>query len=382
MNKLKLSKLQQTIMCFFFLALIGIFSFINLAELFFPKEEKNILVNLSSLESCEDTAVTLWGGFQKLIGKKRVIGNSFYSDVVRMKNKTTTMADENPDFETAIISAIYANEFANNMDSDFLYVLVPGKELSKEDFPKGITDYSVEKYNGIRDSLLELEIPFLDMRRIIQDDMKETGNEWMNYFYQTDHHWRNNAAFLAYQNICARLCADFGMNDEYLNPQSYNRRTYENVFLGSCGRMVGPLYGGLDDYELWVPNFETDFILSVPFSNIEKKGSFEDCFVNYENLEEYSYDYYAYYAYLKEDYELIEIKNNKQKDGPKVIILRDSEAVPVSVFLATQCSELDIIDLRYQKELNPYDYITDKKPDLILYIYGTGYVGSADAFLF
>ena len=77
--------------------------------------------------------------------------------------------------------------------------------------------------------------------------------------------------------------------------------------------MVGPLYGGLDDYELWLPDFDTDFTMSVPFSDIQKEGSFEDCFVNYENLEEYSYDYYAYYAYLKEDYELIEIKNNKQK---------------------------------------------------------------------
>ena len=169
------------------------------------------------------------------------------------------------------------------------------------------------------------------------------------------------------------------INQEAYNPDSYEIKQYEDVFLGTHGRMAGPMYTGLDGYELYLPKFETSFTLDVPSQGIHKEGNFEETFVNYENVDHYSYDYYAYYTYLKEDYDLFEIVNNHNPEGAHVLIVRDSSAVPVSVFLANQCSELDIVDLRYTTNRDVRQYITDKSPDLIIYLFGSGYLGNSQA---
>ena len=113
---------------------------------------------------------------------------------------------------------------------------------------------------------------------------------------------------------------------------------------------------------------------------IHKEGTSEDCFVNYQNVAHYSFDYYAYYTYLDRDYDHIRITNRKNPDGPKLVIIRDSVAVPVSVFLASQCSSIDLIDLRYlSADDSAKDWIREIDPDLLIYMFGPGYLGIESA---
>lgn len=364
----------------FFLAVISIFTLINLYEFLRGTEEVGRKKGLAQLDTMQDFAVTAWGGIQKAAGKKLAFGSTRYEDVTRLKNGTATMADFDSSIEAAKSGVASAVELSDRMGAKFLYVQVPGKELSVEEFPKGVEDYSVEKYDGMVAFLKEQRVDYISMRDVIQADMEANNEDWMSYFYKTDHHWQNKAAFLAYKEICNYMMNNsMEINTDYLSGQSYEKKLYEKVFLGTHGRMAGPLYTGLDDYELWLPDFDTLYTLDVPSQGIHKEGNFETCFVNYENLGKYSYDYYAYYAYLKEDFECFEIVNHNNPQGAKVVIVRDSEAVPVSVFLSTQCSELDILDLRYNNQFEYISYIEDKKPDLVLYIFGTGYLGNESA---
>lgn len=367
---------------FFFLSVIMIFTTVNMMEFLRGSEEDGRRLGLGQMETVEDTAVTLWGGIQRLAGKRLAFGNTIYEDVTLLDENGVTMADPFPSVQAAVQGAEQARQLAMEVDAAFLYVQVPGKELSQTEFPEGVTDYSIQKYDTVISNLQSKNIPVLPMREIILEDAKKNGKDWMEYFYRTDHHWQNKAAFLAYREICKEMQKQgLPVEESLLQEDCYEKTIYEKVFLGTHGRMAGPLYTGLDDYELWIPKFETDYTLDIESRGIHEKGSFEECFVHYENLAHYSYDYYAYYAYLQEDYECIEITNRLCSDGARIVIIRDSEAVPVSVFLASQCSELDILDLRYMKDNYAADYIREKNPDMILYIFGTGYLGDEKAMM-
>lgn len=373
MEKKKLSGMGIGI---FFLAVIAMGTTLNLIEFLNRSEPDGRLLGLNTLTTAEDATINVWGGFQRLLGKRVAYGTTVYEDVTLLQNGYATMADQVSNYAPAVEGATGAYRLAQEIGAEFLYVQVPSKQRYEEEFPSGVTNYSMAKHIGVVNALEEAGIPVLDMWPVLE----QSGVEWYDYFYQSDHHWRNNAAFLAYMEICNYM-ADCGLsvNTEYLSSDQYEKINYEDVFLGTHARMAGTLYAGLDDYELWLPIFDTEFSLTVPSQGIQYEGTFEDCFVHYENLDRPSFDYYAYYAYLKEDYDCIEIINENNTEGAHVIIVRDSEAVPVSVFLASQCSELDILDLRYGSDMDRIAYIKEQQPDLILYIFGTGYLGNEGA---
>lgn len=362
----------------FFLMVIAIGTGLNLMEFLLRTEPEGRRPGLNELGTVEDAAINAWGGFQRLLGKRVAYGSTFYEDVTLLENGYATLADPDPGYEAAVEGASEAYALAQELGADFLFVQTPAKQRYEEEFPDGVTNYSIEKHIGLVQSLEQANIPVLDMWKILE----QSGQEWYDYFYYSDHHWRNNAAFLAYQEICAYMeeCG-LPVNREYLEETQYEKILYEDVFLGTHARMAGTLYAGLDDYELWLPLYETDFMLDVASQGIHLEGSFEDCFVHYENLDHPSFDYYAYYAYLKEDFDCFEIVNRRNSEGAHILIVRDSSAVPVSVFLASQCSELDILDLRYSSGLDRIAYIREKQPDLILYIFGPGYLGNRGAMI-
>jgi len=359
----------------FFIAVIVIFATINIYEFAFGIDDRDVQ-GLAKMSLLENQAVTTWGGLQKLLGKSEAYGSTEYGDVALMDNGYAFMPETGSDVSPMIDGMVGANELADEIDANFIYVQGPVKQLHREGYPEGVIDCSIEKYDAMIAALDKNEINYIDMRTVLES----TDTEWFDYFYKSDHHWRNRAAFFAYKEICNKMLIDgISIDEELLNEEAYNIMEYKDVFLGSHGRMAGPWYTGLDDYELYLPKKASAYRVTVPSIDEIKEGTFEECFVHYENLEKYSYDYYAYYTYLKEDYELIEIENLDNTDGPSVVVVRDSSAVPVCSFLAGQCKEIDMIDLRYLESLDAVSYIREKNPDYIIYIFGTGYLGDPEA---
>ena len=385
-NKSSKSNIAYVLLTVMFFVIVAVFTVLNIYESI-SGEYNQKYMGLSSLDSIQNDAVSLWGGLQKGLGKNIAYGADEYKDVTRMPNGNYTLADLNRIFEPAVECALEAKDIADQVGADFIYVQSSGKVRDANDLYPGTIDYSYIKRDTMIQTLNEAGIECIDIKKELEEclDNGEASqvnvDDWFDYFYVTDHHWRNSAAFEGYRAICKKLeQLGYDMDEKYMDSDLYSKTTYESIFLGSHGRMAGPDYTGVDDYELWLPTFETDFTFRVPSENIEKTGSFEDCFVYYDNLAAYSYDYYAYYTYLNEDYKLIEITNNQNAKGPKILIIRDSSAVPVSVFLASQASEIDLFDLRYLEYGESIkDYIYDKKPDVIMYMFNTGYLGDYEA---
>lgn len=376
---MKKTKSEDKFIVVFFLAVIFFFTAVNLWEMVRSLEPDGRRKGLEKLELVQDHAINAWGALQAAMGKRLAFGSTVYEDVTLLDNGVATMADQFGDITAGIAGAEEAYAFAQEIGAEYLFVAVPSKEHSEEDLPEGVISYANQKYYNMVAALEERSIPHIAMRDVLEAD----GGEWYSYYYRSDHHWKNNAAFLAYQTISDYMFSmglDGGRREEALSEENYEKRIYEQVFLGTHGRMAGRYYTGLDDYDLWLPKYDTDYTLDVPSEGIHKEGTFEDCFVNYQNVAHYSFDYYAYYTYLDRDYDHIRITNRKNPDGPKLVIIRDSVAVPVSVFLASQCSSIDLIDLRYlSAEASAREWIRGIEPDLLIDMFGPGYLGVESA---
>ena len=377
MNKNK----SNLFICIFFVVVISAFTLLNLWEFLTGSEPDGRKMGLGELDTVQNDAVTIWGGIQKVLGKKQAYGTTGYEDVTLLSNGYATLADPDRSAAAAIEGIEGASALAGEIGADFIYVAVPSKQYKDDLLPQGTVCYANEKYDTVMDYVKSAGIDYIDMREVLLEQAEYKDDNWFGYFYKSDHHWRNKGAFVAYNEICRHFkLLGYETNEEYLNSDNYSKKTYENVFLGTHARMAGPLYAGLDDYELWLPKFDTSYDYNAVNMGITRKGNFEEALVYYENLASYSYDYYAYYAYLKEDYDFIEIKNELNRDAPKVVIVRDSSAVAVSAFLVNQCSELDMIDLRYLKEGDSaISYIREKKPDIVIYMFSPGYLGNESA---
>ena len=190
-------------------------------------------------------------------------------------------------------------------------------------------------------------------------------------YFRTDHHWKPEAAFFAWQALTDELEERYGLsaNPALTDPANWDTRVLEHFFLGSQGKRVGSLYAGADDITLYTPKFDSELTYSCPAYGFTRTGPFETsvCFPERVARQDwFNGNPYTYYA--GGDYPIATITNHKNPDGPRVVLLRDSFACALTPFLALSCSELTTIDLRYF-EGDLLDTIAGLEPDIALTLY-------------
>jgi len=318
--------------------------------------------------------IQLYGGVQRLAGRRVMEDTDPSYDVVRLSDGTLTFvsqAQADPALQQPVFSRLRDELSERNIP--FLYVQAPSK-LAPEDtrLPEGITDCRNRYADGLLAMLAELGIDTLDLR----DAFSAAEGGWASWFFATDHHWTPQGAFLACQTLCGTLREDYGcpIGTACTDPDSFTRTLYQDWFLGSQGRRVGSLYGGVDDIEAWSPRFPTLFHYEVYSQQISRWGRFDETLMFYERVAEK--DWYGgnpYTLYSGGDYPMARVTNYLHPDGPRILLLRDSFACALTPFLALGCSELSTFDLRYFGEddllLNYADWL---KPDLVIMMYSAG----------
>lgn len=156
----------------------------------------------------------------------------------------------------------------------------------------------------------------------------------------------------------------------YTDLENYNIYEYENCFLGSMGREAGAVYSGVDDFTLMYPKFDTQFTRfyqnTVGGKMDKKEGTFYESLLAIQNL---TYDGPAYQGdrygtYLNGINVEDRITNHLNPEGPRILMIRDSYASVLGVFLANNCDQLDMLwSINYDgnfKELvetGNYDYV-------------------------
>ena len=279
-------------------------------------------------------------------------------------------------------------EAVEKSGAKFLYCAAPTKAMY-ESAPPNVNNYATDNMDVFLSELAHLGVRFLDLR----EALSEGGLEKKDIFYFTDHHWTSRSGFTATGGICKELnrLYNFEYNQQYLDIENYNCEIYHDRFLGSYGKKVGLWFTwkGADDFELIIPNFNTNLIEEHSASYGIRAGLFEDTVFFKDKFGKDYYNSNAYAAYSGGDYHMQVIKNNMNPDGKRILLVRDSFACVVAPFLALQAAELDVCDMRdtdfvIGNRLDIVDYLINNKPDYVLVLYSgiSGLAGTQGKFDF
>lgn len=327
--------------------------------------------------------IQMFGGIQNLLGKRVIEDANPDTIVVRLDNGKLQFISKNAqqeDVSDKAQSLIALDQTLDHAGVPLLFMAAPSKVREGNE---GLPVVTKEYGNAQMDQLVSLA----EQGGVDVLDLRETFNGLSNfddYFFNTDHHWKPEGAFLAFQTLCTRLEGRYGfsIDDHIVDPDQYETTVYEDIFLGSQGKRIGTLYAGVDDISLIAPKFETNLTYRVPLEQIERTGDYRDSVIFRERVESVKYfgdNPYAMYA--GGDYDYAQVINHQNRGGPHILLVRDSYACAMTPFLSLACSTLETIDLRYfQGSLT--EYIQKDKPDLVLFLYTTATTSTPSMFQF
>ena len=313
--------------------------------------------------------IELNGLAQRILGRRIVCDADRSNDVVKLDNGYLTFVGQKIDIDWQADNIKRLHDILVERETDFLYVLAPYKiDPTDPELPYVIDDYNNENADILIDHLRYTGIDCIDLR----EEIKSADKNHYEMFFLTDHHWTPESGFWAFGVIGRHLNERYGFSiDESLfYVSSYRLETKENWFLGSLGKRVGTLYGGVDDFTYLLPKFETDFEVLWPLKDVIKFGSFEKVLFDKKLMEERDYTSNTYTIYT-DDYELQIIKNNLNTEK-RVLLVRDSFACVVSPFLSLGCKQLDVMDLRHYNDKSLIEYIDETNPDIVIILYNPG----------
>ncbi len=266
------------------------------------------------------------------------------------------------------------NNFLKKNSIPFLYVHAIDKNCRRDPkLPPSVVDYHNDNVDRIFRTLQEQGVLTLDLREELHKDF----SDHYAFFYKTDHHWNTRIGLWAADVLERRIEELFGVkfyrgkNDE----SNYRPEIYEKALFGSLGHSVTRRLAEPEDFLIMYPKFETRFGIVIPDKDIDAEGSCEDRLINKEKLEDQSAKNdgsgYVESSILYGSRPLVKIKNYLMKDGPRILLVKDSSSLPMAPYLAVGCSELDSVDVR--PESGNFDgslrtYILKMKPDVVVMI--------------
>ncbi len=326
--------------------------------------------------------IQLYGGAQRLLGHRILWDVDEQYTVYKLSDGALTFltprADERVLQDHADAYFRFQRVLARR-DIPLLYVQAPQK-IGGEGapaLPPGVEDYGNANADAFLALLREGGARTLDLRQVLAQD----GQSWGSHFFATDHHGTVQTGL-----ECARALARYLDEEDLahldlraLDPERYDARVYQDLFLGSQGKRTGWMYAGMDDLKLLVPDFATSFTYTVQGDEFE--GSFRQALLFPQRLKGDPFESNPYTVYSGGDYPFSRIINHNDPDGPRIMILRDSFGCVFTPFLGTACGDLAIVDLRYF-----YDdfatYIDWVDPQVVVVMYSPGNLTHDKAFDF
>lgn len=268
---------------------------------------------------------------------KQMTGSIENNTVYFSKDNRLIQQFMNYDVSTINNNLSYIAQFCKQNDIQANILLVPTASYAEENtLPNGA-------YNINEKQLIQTIYAQLQDENVI--DICDALKAEEDTFYKTDHHWNENGAYIAYEAICKSV----------LNKQP-NTFTYESI----ADDFKGTMYSKSGAF--WYPGDTVSKIIpSIPFTTrvTYEDGSTSDSLFVEENLKEK--DKYTYYVDGNHAY--VDIQTNV-KNKKKAVIVKDSFTHILLPFLASEYSELQVVDLRYYKQ--SVSALLDKNTDFYM----------------
>lgn len=362
--------MKKWITSIFIIGFIFIFAILNFKVAYEPIKEtiKNVKmqsININeTIKLIENTInenvfekykfIDGYGYLQKLMNKNEESNFEVIKDKEGSLHYTFFAYEPNPVEILAERTLAFKNGIKNK-DTKFIYLMTPDKYISGyTKFPVGIPyNYANETADNFLDLIKSNNISSIDLR----ENLINSGIPMDELFFKTDHHWKIETAFWGFKELVNKLNKEYNTNLDqdniYTNKENYNFIEYKDSYVGSMGRKTGIYYSGVDDFNLIYPKYKTSykFYAKTGEQEINTEGRFEDSLLTIYNLRvekgRYALEGDKYGTYLFSNQGYAHIINKDNKNGPKVLFIKDSVAVPLATFLSTVCSDVYLLDPRY-----------------------------------
>ncbi|HYE12485.1 MAG TPA: hypothetical protein VEF53_20145 [Patescibacteria group bacterium] len=326
-------------------------------------------VKMNSAFIAESPLINLYGTMQKVIGRRIINDMVDRYTVYKLRNGQLTWLYPEYDMTENINNFAELNDSLMKLGTPIIYVQAPFK-INKYDnqLPYGLEDTTNRMTDKFLEGIQTAGVKTLDLRETINKE----GMDYGSLFFNTDHHWKPEAGLWATSVIAETLEEDYGftLDDSLFDFYNYEITTYKRWFLGSQGKRVGTGYAGVDDIELIIPKFETNFAFSIPSKEVTRAGNFSETMLFMENIEKMDYfNLDPDKVYTGANYPLNIIYNKNSDNKKKILLVRDSFSRVVAPFLAMACEELHIIDPRHFSEMKLERYVEQVEPDIVIYLY-------------
>lgn len=314
--------------------------------------ENDFESNFNILLWQEDNYVEYYGLAAKLLGQPEL------NEVIKLKNGYLSGVEEKVTDEVLKQNAddlARLKQYLEERGSSLLYVQTPFK-ISKfdDELPAGITDSSNQNMDTFLGYLAEDGVSTIDIRQTMYDD----GMNQYDYFFRTDHHWTPEAGFYTYGKIVDYVEQNFGISveEQVKDLGNYRIDNYEKWHLGTNGQRTGIYYGGIDDFHLISPEFDTQLVnMDTQVSGSYNEILIEDAVLKEESRAVYDIAYGNSIGHY--------FHNPNAANDARVIIVSDSMGKVVAPFLILSYKDVYTTgyDLTQEK-------IEEFQPDMVIYV--------------
>ena len=318
--------------------------------------------------------INAYGWIQKTMGK-HVISDAGYGHLYKTKYDQITFAVAKQDVSDELSSMYELKDQLDELNIPLLYVQAPFKLPEEEQqLPDNVKDYANDNVDQFLKGLDSKGIDYLDLR----EGFWSQGMTQNELFYNTDHHWTIDSAFKSYGRIVKKLNHDYGfeIDEKYIDINNFDRKTYKDYYIGSMGRRVGEAFGGVDDFTLITPKFDTNYTI-YERDNGEKifEGNFQDAVLTNSYIAEGTpLDTNRYAVYHGDNAELEFINHNI--DSGKILMVKDSFGLPIYCFLSTGVKEVRALDVRLYKS-SIVEYAKANRPEVVIILYNADCFGGS-----
>ncbi|MCR4657656.1 MAG: hypothetical protein K5770_15735 [Lachnospiraceae bacterium] len=299
---------------------------------------------------------------------RNVLGEREMNRVIKLENGYLYQLSDPLDDETVMQSTesiIRTKDYFNERGIPFIFA-IPPETSSKYDpqIPDGLYDYTNENLDKFASALRLGGVQLIDFR----DELYSDGIDAYDMMYRTDHHWNTEMGFYAYLKFADVLEKelDCTIDPKVKDINNYTIETFPKWHLGSRGQRTGRFFGGIDDFDLITPNFETH-LLNL---DDESEGEYRGMLINTTSLREKDLNRVMHDINNRSTYDMVleqsegDYLNYDSFNDKKILVLTDS-------FGKAVCPFLDISFKQVKWDFGPVksETVNEFEPDAVLMFY-------------
>lgn len=349
----------------------------------FSDYTETVSSKLKSDISFKNSFLDLNGLFYVLSGR-RVCNQVIRLNNGFLSNASVDFVDQSP----LVQSVKNLSDYASERGADLIFVLAPYKlDREKALLPTGTYNYANENADALVAALSENGLDCIDLRPYTAESIEQIEK----YFFATDHHWNYQGAFVGFSKLMEFLqkkYPDDSIDMSCADMDNWSAFTLEDAFFGSFGKRTGVLFSDWEDMVYYLPKFETEMSMSICDGGSENGSFFEGDFRSTVVRDKFFVKRLSpfvdslYHMYVGGEYELVTHECTSAASDRRLMIIKDSFAIPVEAYLSTAFKHIDAFDPRASSDKDVFDYIDEFKPDTVIMMISTGTLEAYGSYIF